>query len=73
MDLMSTLLSYTALNMIDSSVWQILRGGNIIFTALLSKIILKRLFNNLAIIGCLLTFLGITSVQVVAISFSSSS
>ena len=54
MDLVSTLLSYTALNMVDSSVWQISRGGNIIFTALLSRFFLKRIFSGTSILGCVL-------------------
>jgi len=67
MDLLSTLLSYIALNMVDSSVWQISRGGNIITTALLSRFFLKRTFSPTSILGCFLAFLGITSVQVVAV------
>lgn len=73
MDLLSTLLSYTALNMVDSSVWQISRGGNIIFTAIFSRIFLKRMFSESSIFGCVLAFLGITSVQVVAVVYSNSS
>lgn len=72
MDLLSTLLSYTALNMVDSSVWQISRGGNIVFTAMLSRIFLKRIFSKSSIIGCVLAFLGITSVQIVAVAYSDS-
>lgn len=73
MDLLSTLFSYTALNMVDSSVWQISRGGNIIFTAILSRIFLKRIFSGSSILGCVLAFVGITSVQVVAVIYSDSS
>jgi drug/metabolite transporter (DMT)-like permease len=73
MDLFSTLLSYIALNMVDSSVWQISRGGNIITTALLSRCFLKRTFSPSSILGCFLAFLGITGVQVVAVISDSSS
>ena len=73
MDLVSTLLSYTALNMVESSVWQISRGGNIITTALLSKCFLQRVYGKGAILGCFLAFVGITGVQLVAILFSNSS
>lgn len=66
-DLFSTLLSYIALNMVASSVWQISRGGNIITTALLSRAFLNRRFTNSAIIGCVLAFVGITCVQVVTV------
>lgn len=72
MDLLSTLLSYTALNMVDSSVWQISRGGNIVTTALLSICFLKLVFSRGPLIGCFLAFLGITSVQVVAVLTSDS-
>lgn len=70
MDLLATLLSYIALNMVDSSVWQISRGGNIIFTAILSRFFLKQTFGCASVVGCLLAFLGITSVQVVAVIYS---
>ena len=73
MDLLSTLLSYTALNMVESSVWQISRGGNIIFTAILSICFLRRVYKKEALFGCFLAFLGITGVQVVAIIYSTSS
>lgn len=72
MDILSTLFSYTALNMVDSSVWQISRGGNIITTALLSSCFLKRVFHRGAILGCLMAFLGITSVQLVAVLYANS-
>ena len=37
MDLLASLLSYIALNMVASSVWQISRGGVIITTAIFSS------------------------------------
>lgn len=70
MDILSTLFSYTALNMVDSSVWQISRGGNIITTALLSACFLKRVFHRRAVLGCFMAFLGITSVQLVAVLYA---
>jgi hypothetical protein len=70
MDLLATLLSYTALNMVESSVWQISRGGNIVTTCLLSICFLKRAYGKGPLFGCFLAFLGITSVQVVAIAYS---
>lgn len=70
MDILSTLFSYTALNMVDSSVWQISRGGNIITTALLSACFLKRVFHKGAVLGCFMAFLGITSVQLVAVLYA---
>jgi len=67
MDLIATLLSYIALNMVASSVWQISRGGVIITTAIFSVIFLKRKFEKSAIIGCILAFIGITGVQLVTV------
>lgn len=67
MDLLSTLLSYMALNLVDSSVWQISRGGVIVTTAILSRLVLKRTFTRRAIVGCSLAFIGITTVQAVAV------
>ena len=66
-DLMATLFSYLALNTVDSSVWQMSKGGVIVTTAILSRIFLKRIFTRRAIIGCTFAFIGITSVQVVAV------
>jgi len=73
MDMLSTLFSYMALNMVDSSVWQISRGGVIVTTAILSRFFLKRKFTSRAVLGCVLAFIGITSVQVVAVISSESS
>lgn len=67
MDLIATLLSYIALNMVASSVWQISRGGVIVTTAIFSVIFLKKRFDKPAIIGCVLAFLGITGVQLVTV------
>ncbi len=73
MDLISTILAYSALNMIDSSVWQISRGGNIISVAILSKLLLKTQMSKNGIIGCFIAFLGITGVQIVSILYGSNS
>jgi hypothetical protein len=66
-DLLATLFSYLALNTVDSSVWQMSKGGVIVTTAILSKLLLKRVFTNRAILGCSLAFIGITGVQAVAV------
>ena len=73
LNLIATIFSYTALNMVDSSVWQISRGGNIVFTALFSRYFLKQTYSRVAILGCLLSILGFTSVQLVAVLHSNSS
>lgn len=62
MDLLASLLSYIALNMVASSVWQISRGGVIITTAIFSFFFLKKKFERNAIIGCFIAFIGITGV-----------
>lgn len=71
-DLLATLFSYLALNTVDSSVWQMSKGGVIVTTAILSRIFLKRIFTKRAILGCSLAFVGITSVQIVAVLSTSS-
>jgi drug/metabolite transporter (DMT)-like permease len=43
------------------------KGGVIVTTAILSRIFLKRIFTRRAIIGCSLAFVGISSVQIVAV------
>jgi uncharacterized membrane protein len=63
-DILVSALANTALNMMDSSIWQISKGANIIVIALLSKIFLKRIFTHKAIIGCIISLVGITIVQV---------
>jgi uncharacterized membrane protein len=70
---MATLLSYIALNMVASSVWQISRGGVIITTAIFSAIFLRKKLESHSIIGCGIAFLGITGVQVITIVQGSSS
>lgn len=73
MDLMASLLSYIALNMVASSVWQISRGGVIITTAIFSFFFLKKKFERNAILGCFIAFVGITGVEVIAVVSASSS
>ena len=63
MDVLGSGLAYLALNLIASSVWQISRGGVIVTTALFSRMFLHRTFDKNSIIGCVLTFVGITLVQ----------
>ena len=73
MDLLASLLSYIALNMVASSVWQISRGGVIITTAIFSFLFLKKKFERNAILGCFIAFIGITGVQVITVVSTSSS
>lgn len=72
MDLFASLLSYIALNMVASSVWQISRGGVIITTAIFSFFFLKKKFEKNAIIGCIIAFVGITGVEIITVVSASS-
>lgn len=67
LDIITSILSNFALNLVDGSIWQLTRGGEIITTALLSKLLLKRIFTHRELLGCSLVFIGITLVQVVSI------
>ena len=71
MDLLSSMLAYISLNLISGSVWQISRGGVIITTAIFSRIFLSKKLTKAAIVGCSLTFIGITLVQVFEVLLSS--
>lgn len=70
-DMLAVIFSNLALNMVDTSVWQLSRGGAIITTAILSRIILKKILTTKAFYGCILAFIGVTSVQVVTVLSSS--
>ncbi|KAL4505398.1 hypothetical protein ABPG72_002460 [Tetrahymena utriculariae] len=52
-------LQYSSLTLISPSVYQILRGGVIIVTAILSVIVLKRKLNILNLVGLFVVLLGI--------------
>jgi drug/metabolite transporter (DMT)-like permease len=67
MDLISTVLSCIGLNMVASSEWQISRGGSIIVIAIFLAFFLKQVFERKAIIGCFLSFIGITIVQIITV------
>jgi hypothetical protein len=62
-----TLFAYIALNTVDAVVWQMSKGGTIVSVAILSRVILKRIFKKQAILGCIVAFLGITGVQTVSV------
>ena len=64
LDLFTSTLAYIALSFTPGSVWQMSRGGVIITTAIFSKLILKNNFSKAAKLGCFLTLVGITLVQV---------
>lgn len=59
-----------ALNLVDTSILQISRGGTVVATALLSKIFLHKKFTSRSIFGCMLAFIGITGVQTASVYFA---
>lgn len=69
LDFIATNISYVALNLLPSSVWQLSKGGSIITTALFARLIIKRRFTRLKLIGCLLVVMGITVVGVSVVAF----
>ena len=72
MDMLSMLLTYIALNMIDSSIVAISRGGSIITTALLSPLLLRKKLTKYEVAGSTLAFVGITAVQLSSVLLSPS-
>lgn len=63
MDFLASAMAYVSLNLIAGSVWQISRGGVIITTAIFSRICLSKKLTKSALLGCILSFTGITLVQ----------
>ncbi|CAD8069359.1 unnamed protein product [Paramecium sonneborni] len=61
-DLTASTLAYISLNYIPPSIYQMLRGGAIISTAVMSKFFLKRKIKNFQWFGCGLVLVGITLV-----------
>jgi drug/metabolite transporter (DMT)-like permease len=71
-DLMTSTLQYIALNYISPSIYQMLRGGVIIVTAIFSMLFLKKKPTRAEIFGCCLAVFGIMIVGLSAVLFSSS-
>jgi drug/metabolite transporter (DMT)-like permease len=53
-------MGYIALNFISGSTFKLLQGGNIITTAIFSKILLNMVIKRNHLIGCSLAVIGIT-------------
>jgi drug/metabolite transporter (DMT)-like permease len=70
LDFVASNISYFALNMIPSSVWQLSKGGAIITTAIFTRILLKRILTKRRIFGCVLATVGITIVGLSVVIFS---
>lgn len=64
---MGTSASFFALTMLEPSIYQMLRGGTVVVTALGSKFILKRTLYRHHIMGIFLVVLGIGLVGVAAL------
>jgi drug/metabolite transporter (DMT)-like permease len=66
LDVLGSGLSGVSMLFISASVWQMLRGSMIIYTAILSVIFLKRRLNQEQILGLILAFLGLSLVGISA-------
>lgn len=66
-------MAYTAMNFIAGSVYQMLKGGGIITTAIFSYMLFKKRIKRNHISGCTLALIGITIVGASNLIFSSSS
>lgn len=72
LDFVASNVSYFALNLIPSSVWQLSKGGAIITTAIFTRILLKRILTRRKVVGCVLATVGITIVGLSVVLFSDS-
>lgn len=66
-------MSYIALNFIPASVYQMLKGGGLITTAIFSYLLLKKKIKRNHISGCILALVGVTIVGGANLYFSDSS
>jgi drug/metabolite transporter (DMT)-like permease len=66
-DLMGTTLSGVGLLMIPASIWQMLRGSIILFTGLLSRVVLKRTLHNYNYLGMAVVTAGLGLVGYAAV------
>lgn len=72
-DLITSTLQYVALNFVAGSVYQMLRGGAIVTTFILSIIFLKIKVQRKQIAGSSLALIGVLIVGASSLAFSSSS
>ena len=61
-DFVSSTLQFAGLILISSSIYQMMKGGTIILTAVFSVMFLKRKLRSYHYLGILFTVLGITIV-----------
>jgi drug/metabolite transporter (DMT)-like permease len=72
-DCLASTLQYIALNFIPGSVYQMMRGGTIVVTFLLSIVFLKVKVQKYQIVGSCLAFIGVFVVGLSNLIYSSSS
>ena len=72
-DLVTSTLQYVALNFVAGSVYQMMRGGAIVTTFILSIILLKIKVQKKQVAGSSLALIGILIVGISSVAFSSSS
>ncbi|EAR92190.2 nucleotide-sugar transporter (macronuclear) [Tetrahymena thermophila SB210] len=72
-DLTGATLQYFALLFLDSSIYQMMRCGSIIFTAIFSKIIFRKIFFKYRYIGLICTIIGLILVGLSHFLFVSTS
>lgn len=58
-DFITSTLQYIALNFISGSVYQMMRGGTIITTAIFARFFLKTAIQKHQIAGCAFAFIGV--------------
>lgn len=72
-DFVNSTLQYVALNFISGSVYQMLRGGTIITTTVLSVFFLKTKILKHQYLGCALAFFGVFIVGFSSLAFADNS
>jgi drug/metabolite transporter (DMT)-like permease len=72
-DFLASAMAYIALNFIPGSVYQMLKGGGLITTAIFSYMLMKKKIKRNHICGCVLALVGILIVGASNLIFNSSS
>jgi drug/metabolite transporter (DMT)-like permease len=73
MDFTSSSMQYFALNFIPGSIYQMLKGGSLITTALFSYLLMRTKLKRNHISGCILAFIGVFIVGASSLIFKSAS
>jgi drug/metabolite transporter (DMT)-like permease len=73
LDIFANLGYYIALNFLPGSVYQMLRGGNLIATYLLSYALLGTKFRKYRTFGCIIMFFGLLLIGVVNLAYTTDS